>query len=352
MSTASHSIPFSVAQQKELIGADLSSTLLLQFMFGIYSAVFPAGLYIYVHKESRTALKNRMVIGCMSALYIITALQVSLNWYYTNIVFGNQGSTRVTMFIESASSALPSLAPVILLTLSGSAGFVFADALLVWRCYHACGGSLRSAGLPIALFVVETVLIISNMIYICLVNVKPGFSTRKTDEINTRIRAAMLVSVAVTSVVATYAICRQIYSHTKPGSRTRRRYRNLVDALIQSSGIYSVVVVIGAVLSFTENGELVDCFGPFLAVDYVAAISEVIAGLAPTLMVARLFTASSHECTEVSTALLPSDLVNSASPTPDARVSSQSEDIEMQRYGSTGLPEEENHGITTAPVSA
>ncbi|KAF9560015.1 hypothetical protein CPC08DRAFT_762940 [Agrocybe pediades] len=352
MSTASHSIPFSVAQQKELIGADLSSTLLLQFMFGIYSAVFPAGLYIYVHKESRAGLKNRMVIGCMSALYIITTLQVALNWYYTNIVFCDRGATRVTTFIESASSALPSLAPVILLTLSGSAGFVFADALLVWRCYYACGGSLRSAGLPIALFVVETVLVISNMIYICLVNVKPGFSTQKTDEINTRIRATMLVSVAATSIVATYTICRQIYSHTKPGSRTRRRYRNLIDALIQSSGVYSVVVVIEAVLCFTENGELVDCFGSFLAVDYVAAISEVVTGLAPTLMVARLFTASSHECTEVSTAVLPSDLVNSASPTPDSRVSSQSEDIEMQRYGSTGLLEEENHGITTVPVSA
>ncbi|KAF9554301.1 hypothetical protein CPC08DRAFT_766853 [Agrocybe pediades] len=39
--------PFSVAQQKALISADLNSTLLFQFLFGIYTGLFPATLYIY-----------------------------------------------------------------------------------------------------------------------------------------------------------------------------------------------------------------------------------------------------------------------------------------------------------------
>ncbi|KAF9536098.1 hypothetical protein CPC08DRAFT_771736 [Agrocybe pediades] len=39
--------PYSVAQQKALISADLNSTLLGQFLFGIYTGIFLATMYIY-----------------------------------------------------------------------------------------------------------------------------------------------------------------------------------------------------------------------------------------------------------------------------------------------------------------
>ncbi|KAF9549378.1 hypothetical protein CPC08DRAFT_823442, partial [Agrocybe pediades] len=58
------------------------------------------------------------------------------------------------MFIESVNQIIPT-GPDVLEGIVLYVGFAFADALLVWRCFHACGRSYRRALLPMLLLIVE-----------------------------------------------------------------------------------------------------------------------------------------------------------------------------------------------------
>ncbi|KAF9536221.1 hypothetical protein CPC08DRAFT_771668 [Agrocybe pediades] len=116
----------------------------------------------------------------------------------------------------------------------------------------------------------------------------------------------MFVSVAATSVMVTFIICRQVYAHTKPGSRSRRRYRNVIDTLIQSSALYSGVLVIEAVLYIIE-GNLQNMY-PGILLQYFDVVAALVTGIAPTLMVARLIASSSEKDTEGSSFSFPTDL--------------------------------------------
>ncbi|KAF9559429.1 hypothetical protein CPC08DRAFT_807880 [Agrocybe pediades] len=117
--------PFSVADQKALISAVLNSTLIEQFLFGIYTGVFAVSIYVY-HSS-----------GVMITLYIITVLKISINWYYVNIVFCVNGATRIATFIENIISPIGVVLNVLNAAVQ-NCGFLLADGLLVGvvRMYH------------------------------------------------------------------------------------------------------------------------------------------------------------------------------------------------------------------------
>ncbi|KAF9560017.1 hypothetical protein CPC08DRAFT_762942 [Agrocybe pediades] len=332
--------PYSIAQQKAFISADLHATLLSQFLFGIYTAIFAVALHIYVHKETRVALNNWVVIGSLTALYTMIALDQAGNWFAENVVHCKQGETRVTTFVQAATGALPKGAYVAI-DIAGFGVFLFADGLLVWRCLRAYGQSLRASLLPTSLFVVETVLVISATVYKLLIDTKPGFEAASRDEINDRLHAAMLVSVALTSVVATFMICRQIYVHTTPGSRARKSYHKVIDALIQSSGLYSIIVIFLAILGFLENGEFQNAFMVAQLMEYVGTLTFAVSGIAPTLMIARLFAEPTYEATDISSVILPSELAAYTFPPDNISTFVRREDIQMSQIESFRMLEEE-----------
>ncbi|KAF4609879.1 hypothetical protein D9613_010197 [Agrocybe pediades] len=320
MSTAEN-FPFSIVQQKAMISADLNSTLLYQFLFGIYTGLFPSTMYIYIHKENRTRTRDMIIIGSTGALYFFIALNTVTNWLYTNILFITQGATRVDIFVESITANMP-LGERIVDDLTMSAVFLFADSLLVWRCYHACGRSLCRSLLPIILLTVETVLALSIIIYQCFFDGTPKFETLQTTQISNRLKAATLVTVAATSLVSTVLICLRIWRHTALSSRSRKHYQTITVVLIESSTLYTVAVLLLAIADFTTTGniETTMTFADLLIQNFAGAASQIMSGMAPTLMIARLFVYSGQEGTEVSSAHLPSDLISHTSHTNGANV--------------------------------
>ncbi|KAF9551741.1 hypothetical protein CPC08DRAFT_823134 [Agrocybe pediades] len=307
MST-SHNFPFSVNQQKALISSNLNSTLLLQFLFGIYTGLFPATVYIYFHKENRTRVKERIIIGSITALYSSTALYVLCNWIYTNIFICTKGKTRVDMFIESVTGDMP-VGWQILQEVSSCMVYLFADSLLVWRSFHACGRSLRKSLLPIVLLNVETVLVISALVYACLIDANPTFETIQTDKISNRLNAAALTSVAATSLVSTVTICLQIWRRTALIPRSRKHYLPVIKALIESSAICAVSDIFLASLNFANTGNTRLSLTVVHISEFVSSATLIISGLAPTLMIALLVVSFGQEDSKVSSARLPSDLI-------------------------------------------
>ncbi|KAF4610190.1 hypothetical protein D9613_010232 [Agrocybe pediades] len=313
-----------------------------QFLFGIYTGLFPATIYLCVHKENRTRSGARIVIGSLTALYVVTAIQISVTWLYTNIVLCTDGGTRADTFIESVTGDLPlNTAERVIVDVTALIVFLFADGLLVWRCVHACGRSLRKSFLPIALFAVETGLVLTTMVYECLLDARPDFDTEKTFHVANRLQAATRVSVAATSVVSTVVICLQIWRLTTRRSRSWIHYRTIIRALIESSAIYSVTILFVAILDFTIAQDLESSFTVVLIANIVVTCTQIISGLAPTLMIGRLFLPSNQEDTKDSSVRLPSELIDGVSHAVDSDMGNGEHDLEMQQNGSvTGVTQE------------
>ncbi|KAF9553197.1 hypothetical protein CPC08DRAFT_788265 [Agrocybe pediades] len=348
--------PFSVAQQTVFITADINSTLLLQFLFGIYTGLFPATIYVYiqaaqgahdhgiVHKENRTRARDRIIIGSTAMLYGSTAVNVLCNWIYNNAVYSTQGATRADIFIGRVSGAI-AVGDLVMMDITTFVIFLFADGLLVWRCFHACGRSFCKSFLPIALLVVETVLVISAMVYSCLMIAVPNFATQRTPYIFDRLSAAAYFSAAATSLVSSGAICIQIWRHTALNSRSRKNYRSLISALVESSALYTVVILLSAFLNSIGSMNYETSFTVIIASTYIGVTTQIISGLAPKLMIARLFVSSSQEDSEVSSAHLPSDLIDCATHANGTDITNVEAALEMQHGGSIGMGDDESEDI-------
>ncbi|KAF9549367.1 hypothetical protein CPC08DRAFT_769094 [Agrocybe pediades] len=343
MSTTNE-FPFSVAQQKALISADLHSTLLGQFLFGIYTGVFLATMYIYSHKENRTRARDMIIIGNTGALYFLTALSIVMNWIYTNILYCTKGATRVDMFIESFTPDSMPLGEQILVDIAIFVAFLFADGLLV------SGVEMLSC-----VWSVLSQIITANgathsgdsvTVYRCLLNAKSDLDTVQATEIYNRLSATTSIAVVLTSLFSTGIICLQIWQHISPSSRSRKHYKAIISALIQSSAIYTVTVLLQAILNFIDTGNSQSSLTIFGILEFLSMAGQMTSGLAPTLMIARLVLSSSEEVTEVSSAHLPSELIGRAPhATGTADRTNIGADLEMQRRRSFGVDEQESEEI-------
>ncbi|KAF9536416.1 hypothetical protein CPC08DRAFT_771577 [Agrocybe pediades] len=268
----------------------------------------------------------------MITLYILTAAVVSLDWKYTNFLFCYVITKHDTYFVAVSGPLLSFTNPnqAVLLNIAQFGGFILADGLLVWRCFHACGKSFRQAVLPMGLIIIETGLVICATVYtystfmsdsatIYTFIPKPTPSPNENpsklirDNVSAdRIAGSTLISTALTSLVCTFMICRQIYKYTSINNAgARARYKRLLLTLVQSSGVYSATMCIKALLEFIDKVDpQILAIGTPLGQQcaqnralglhsYSSVVVSVIVGLVPTLMVASVSWSRSGNDTEV-----------------------------------------------------
>ncbi|KAF4609894.1 hypothetical protein D9613_010204 [Agrocybe pediades] len=203
--------------------------------------------------------------------------------------------------------------------------------------------------MPIALLVMETVLAFTNVAYRLVIDAK-FFRTNRVADISNHLSAVTFVAVAATSLVSTGLICIQIWRHTTMvSSRSRKHYQIIIDALIESSALYTVSVLFAAVLSFINTGNIQSLFKVSLVLNFTSVANQIITGLAPTVMIARLFVPSGQEDNEISSASLPSDLISHASHANGANMASVATDLEIQHIGFIAGREQESVEIQVVP---
>ncbi|KAF4614277.1 hypothetical protein D9613_008028 [Agrocybe pediades] len=256
----------SVSEQKSHISSKLNVVAGQQFLSGIYTGLFGITIYVYLHSQRSRTYRDWIITGVVATLYILTALAVSLDWQYANQVFSIHSPARLQVYTESLNGTLAMLYSEdlqIMFNIAQFGGFIVADGLLVWRCFHACGRSFRKSCFPILSFIAETGFAISAAVFMVMWTQELQFNWRwskldlyfKHGVTSNRLVATALVLAAVTSLMATFIICYQIYRCTPRGSGIlRSRYRWLLTMLIQSSGAYSVAVSVQAVLQFLDHG--------------------------------------------------------------------------------------------------
>jgi len=128
-----------------------------------------------------------------------------------------------------------------------------------------------------------TVIAVVETSFTGLLSYKRRFRKAKNIRDDNLIGAALFGAVAATSITATFIICRHIYKSTTYDSRSRRRYKHIVDALVQSSLLYSVVAFVATICGFFNKGDLINSAMTVIIAEYVQALCAIVSvSLKPT----------------------------------------------------------------------
>ncbi|KJA17210.1 hypothetical protein HYPSUDRAFT_206380 [Hypholoma sublateritium FD-334 SS-4] len=103
----------------------------------------------------------------------------------------------------------------------------------------------------------------------------------------------------LTTVLIAYQIYSVIYRDTRKGPT--RTFKDIADVLVQSAAAYSLVALWNAVMAIIPQGDTNETLF-FSAENYMSALLLITAGMAPTIMVARVAMQASRQAEDAPTA--------------------------------------------------
>uniref|UniRef100_A0A8H7XTL6 Uncharacterized protein n=1 Tax=Psilocybe cubensis TaxID=181762 RepID=A0A8H7XTL6_PSICU len=212
-----------------------------------------------------------------------------MNWYSLNWTFVDNGETRETMFIASVQAPVWTFIIYVMLQFSLP---IVADSLLIWRCFHIWGRSLRIISLPLFFLLSETVFFVVVTIYAFKI---PQLTSPSLARFINNLQVVDLCISFGTTFITTVLIGYRIHTTARLDGVTRMgRFKHIVEILIQSAALYAVVIFFntifcsGAIASYSA--------GQF----WPQVVLPIIGGMAPTMVVARI-SMTSFDNTHLST---------------------------------------------------
>uniref|UniRef100_A0A8H7XSL9 Uncharacterized protein n=1 Tax=Psilocybe cubensis TaxID=181762 RepID=A0A8H7XSL9_PSICU len=157
------------------------------------------------------------------------------------------------------------------------ASFIISDGLLVWRCYHVCGRSIRWLAVPLTLFIAECSLYIA---FICL----------GTDPIANALAFTLLATTLCTTCLIAYRIITASSSKDAYGSLpSQRLFHRILAMIVESAAAYAVVLLVWSIVPHLPGPNTAAAgYGKIVVNGYVETVLVVVSGMAPTVLVARL----------------------------------------------------------------
>ncbi|PPQ97828.1 hypothetical protein CVT26_012929 [Gymnopilus dilepis] len=271
---------FPISLEKGLMSDELNSTILNVFLWGIYTVVYGGTLYLYGTKKPS---RNQVIFWSISLSYLAYSTISILEWYRDQSAVVNQSETRDALFtaliIASPWIELVTLIMVFVMV-------AVADGILIWRCYQVCGHSIRAILFPVFLFFSEIVIDLA----VVGLNIKylDPVAESQVDLLN-RLIAAQAFITSATTLASTTIIVYQLYSTTREiPSNSKRLLAHILEILVQSAAAYSLMAIayaISGVVPQSVNGNEVSWV---TATDYIENLFNFTAGVAPTVLVARV----------------------------------------------------------------
>ncbi|KAF9555562.1 hypothetical protein CPC08DRAFT_125367 [Agrocybe pediades] len=279
-------------------------------------------LLLVVVTRGQSYAHKPIITGTLTVLYAFIIVQAGIYWRYSSPIFCIEADAKASTFRENAigiGSTTPSSITLVSYTLELVA-FVLADALMMWRCFHACGRVLRKLAIPMGLLVVEFLLVLTDTAFVSLTYTRKSFQSDVRVHQSALISGVLEIVTVVTSLSTTFIICRHIYTYssTSQDRHSRRRYRYIIDILVQSSALYTTSVLLGAISGFLDKGNVATSMKALILENYADTVAQIMTGLAPTLMVARLVFASDTKNNDTISIDLPSELNRSEPPGDDS----------------------------------
>ncbi|PPQ91124.1 hypothetical protein CVT25_013262 [Psilocybe cyanescens] len=286
--------PFSTNFQQAEISSNLNSSMLLNYLMGIYTLVYAGTLFIYSSNKA-THANRRIVLSAISVLYLLCFVQFVVQWYSIDLDVVINGDTRESIFFSTVEGGPKWL--WVFANVPFYASFVASDGLLIWRCYHVWGRSFRVISVLLILLLAEFGLFVTATIL-------EGLSHRLTSGANTSaalfnsLTSALVFVSLATTVTTSLLIGYRIYSVARlNGQPSKRLFKHIVVLVIESAAVYSFVLLLDAVFAVIPSFNLVG--SPLYQAGYfVDAVLIVVPGMAPTVLVARIAVTNSNYTVE------------------------------------------------------
>ncbi|KAH9478171.1 hypothetical protein JR316_0008624 [Psilocybe cubensis] len=280
--SSSTSVPSQVTISNRIISANLNGTMILTFLMGFYTLVYFGTMYLYLSRKPANT-NSRIVLVTISVLYFLSFLGFIVQWYFTDWSVVIHGETRESMFW--ALMNLP-LWIGIINNIQLNALFVISDGLLIWRCYHVWGQSFKVIFAPLVLLATEFCLAVAAV----ALQIMYGHIASEVANValeNHMSSAAVFVSLG-TTLITTFLIGYRIHTASLLNkSPSQKLYNRIVVTIIESSAVYSLVLLafaITLVIRVPENSQSLLTEATY----YSEAVLLVVTGMAPTVMVARI----------------------------------------------------------------
>ncbi|KAF9555616.1 hypothetical protein CPC08DRAFT_780314 [Agrocybe pediades] len=237
---------------------------------------------------------NSVMMSCVLSVPPCTLL-TGFNWYGVDWAFIANGDTRDSVFL--ATSGHPPALTHLLQNIAFFGSFILADWLMIWRCYHVWSSSRRIIIIPLILLAAEIVVY---LVMIATISANLRNITDSKARLFDSLQIALYIIPAANSVLVTYLISYRVYVGTFPlpegramqEPRRRRKVRRVIDIVVQSSAIYTVLLLARAALSspepLSERAGSRSSLALEAATDYLDITLTLFAGLIPTIMVARV----------------------------------------------------------------
>ncbi|PPQ85449.1 hypothetical protein CVT25_006286 [Psilocybe cyanescens] len=244
--------------------------------------VYAGTMYLYMSKKP-ASVNRRIVLSAISTLHLLCLSQFILEWYSIDMNVVVNGDTRETIFVSTMEGG-PPWAWVFSVFLTYSS-IVVSDGLLIWRCYHIWGRSLRIILVPVALFVAESCLFVATT---ALAGVNGQLPSDIHAKLFNNISSASIFVSLGTTMITTFLIGYRIYSASHAnGTPSRRLFSRVWVIVIESAAVYSLVLFVGAIYDVLPSFTVLE--SPLVVVGYYSEpVLFVVTGMAPTILVARI----------------------------------------------------------------
>ncbi|KAF9474454.1 hypothetical protein BDN70DRAFT_924594 [Pholiota conissans] len=333
---------FTINDEISVIATNLNGIILAALLMGIYTVVYGGTIYKYTTREGSRCY---LVPATVSALYLCNLAYFGIDWSLVKQQFVNQGGDRDTVFLATVDNWGAS---VIELDLLNAATLMLSESLLIWRCFNVWDRSFRIIFVPVLLTITEGALMLAQAIG---AGVIPSNAFTEETRLNTLVAVGLLMS-GCSTIITTALIAYRIRSFLMHQGISAKRFRHIIDVVVQSGAIYSLSVLLYGIINIHNNadrdGMNVVLFNFGL---WASNFTFYLAGMSTTIMVARVAMLSSHTNINIPTSIhltgiqfQPHSTVHThigARPTIDISTSDASINAAGEEYQSQDLSAEE-----------
>ncbi|KJA18840.1 hypothetical protein HYPSUDRAFT_44839 [Hypholoma sublateritium FD-334 SS-4] len=228
-----------VSDEKAIISTFYHSDMLNTLLLGIYTPLYFGTMYIYLTKKSS---KNRLVLAAITILFVTNVIGGVKLWGDIHRLIGTSGES-LSDILSAESRAFDGTNSVLVELVFSGLPVIVADGLLIWRCFRIWDSSLRHIALSLILLLAEFVLFLTAMV----INLSPNIDL--TERTSPRLTSAGLFMALTVTLWTTILIAYRIHSlSNRVPDRNKPRFHNILEIITQSSFIYSLALVVDAML--------------------------------------------------------------------------------------------------------
>ncbi|PPQ79792.1 hypothetical protein CVT25_003146 [Psilocybe cyanescens] len=275
------------------------------FAVGLYTSVYAGTMYLYISKKPSNPNRH-IIVTTTSILYLLCIGLFSIEWYYIDYAVVFNGDTRASILHTTLEGGPESI--FVIYEFFFFLLFIVSDGILIWRCYHVWGKSLRIVLVPLILFSAQFCLFIADMILAGLI----GSITENMDA-----NLANNIQSAQDSFCILFGDF--IFEEVVFACGT---------ILVESAALYSTVIFVYALSIILPS--FLNVSSTWSSGYYIECFVTVIGGLAPTILVARIaLTTTSNEDMVAVTTHIPSISLHGSYHPSNSETSSRGEANEL-----------------------